>query len=63
MEKLLTRHDLADAFQVTTLTIHRWEEAGIIKGIKILGKKYYSENQIKSLVKQKGLPTSIERKK
>jgi hypothetical protein len=49
-EKLYTRTEIMDKFDVCSTTLWRWDKLGIITSKKIGNRKYYPESQIISLI-------------
>lgn len=50
-EKLYTRNEVIELFGTSPATLWRWSKNGLIKPKKIGGKVFYSESEIKKLVK------------
>lgn len=49
-EKVLTRQDVCTNLNISYATLNRWEKSGLIKGVKIGRRKYYTENEINKLL-------------
>ncbi|MFC2110870.1 MerR family transcriptional regulator [Bacteroidota bacterium] len=52
-EKVYTRKEVIQKFNVCSSTLWRWDKMGLIQGKKIGNRKYYSESEIKRLIKNK----------
>ena len=52
-EVLLERHvparAVADALGVSLKTLHAWESAGIIHPVRIRGRRYFAETEVRAL--------------
>ena len=53
-EKVFTRNEVIEKFNVCSATLWRWDKLGLIQGKKIGNRKYYPESEIKRLLSQKG---------
>lgn len=52
-DKLFTRNEVIQKFKVCSATLWRWDKIGLIQGKKIGNRRYYSESEIKELIKTK----------
>jgi hypothetical protein len=53
-EKVFTRNEVIEKFNICSATLWRWDKLGLIQGKKIGNRRYYSESEIKRLTSQKG---------
>lgn len=53
-EKLYTRNEVIEKFQVCSATLWRWDKLGLINGKKIGNRRYYPESEIKRLTSPEG---------
>jgi len=53
-EKIYTRNEVMQKFNICSATLWRWDKMGLIQGKKIGNRKYYSESELKRLISQKG---------
>lgn len=53
-EKVFTRSEVIDKFQVCSATLWRWDKIGLIKSKKIGNRRYYPESEIKRLTNREG---------
>ena len=53
-EKVFTRNEVKEKFNVCDATLWRWDKLGLIMGKKIGNRKYYPESEIKRLLSLKG---------
>lgn len=53
-EKIYTRNEVIQKFNVCSATLWRWDKMGLIEGKKIGNRRYYPENEIKRLTSLKG---------
>ena len=53
-EKIYTRDEVIQKFNVCSATLWRWDKLGLINGKKIGNRRYYPESEIKRLTGQKG---------
>ncbi len=51
--KVLTRQEVLNLFSITAPTLRAWQKKGLIKGIKMSHKVYFSENEINQLFNSK----------
>lgn len=52
-EKVYTRNEVIEKFNVCSATLWRWDKLGIIQGKKIGNRRFYPESEIKRLLSQK----------
>lgn len=52
-EKIYSRSEVIDKFQVCSATLWRWDKMGLIKGRKVGNRRYYSESEIQRIMKEK----------
>lgn len=45
-KEIMTRHDVADLFSVSLVTIHDWNKKGILKPYKLGNRTYYLYSEI-----------------
>jgi predicted site-specific integrase-resolvase len=48
-KRFLTRADVGQVFGRSSMTLWRWERAGLLKPVRILGKPYYRAEDIEAL--------------
>ncbi len=53
-EKVFTRDEVIEKFNICSATLWRWDKLGLIEGKKIGNRRYYPESEIKRLTSQKG---------
>lgn len=53
-EKIYTRDEVIQKFNICSATLWRWDKMGLIQGKKIGNRRYYPESGIKQLMSQKG---------
>ncbi len=52
-EGLYTRQEVADKFHITLPTLRSWDIRGVIKSVKIGGRRYYRRGDIENLIHEK----------
>ncbi|MFC2110860.1 MerR family transcriptional regulator [Bacteroidota bacterium] len=52
-EKIYTRQEVIQKFNICSATLWRWDKMGLINGKKIGNRRYYSESEIKQLVRNR----------
>ena len=53
-EKVFTRKEVIQKFNICSATLWRWDKIGLIKGKKLGNRRYYPESEIKRLTSQEG---------
>ena len=53
-EKVYSRNEILEKFDITGATLWRWQNSGVIKSKKIGGRIYYSESEVKKVMELKG---------
>jgi len=53
-EKLFTREEILNKFQICSATLWRWDKLGLISSKKIGRRRYYSESELSELISKKG---------
>jgi len=53
-EKVFSRDEVIEKFQICSATLWRWDKLGLIHSKKIGNRRFYSESEIKQLMKEKG---------
>jgi hypothetical protein len=52
-EELLSPKSTADIFDISLVTLRSWRLRGVIKSIKIGGRRYYRKAEVENLIHQK----------
>jgi len=53
-EKVYTRNEVIQKFDICSATLWRWDKLNLINSKKIGNRRFYSESEIKRLTTQKG---------
>ncbi len=53
-EPLRTAREVADLFGVTFRTLHNWEHRGVLRPVRINGRRYFEARAIDALVRGAG---------
>lgn len=54
-EKVYSREEVMEKFQICSATLWRWNRLGLIQSKKIGRRQFYSESEIKQLMNEKGI--------
>ncbi len=52
-EELMTRQEVADLFRISLVTLRSWNMRGLIKSLKVGGRRYYRKHEVENLIHEK----------